>query len=362
MTILFGGTGVTPTLRGQPTNAWSLQGGSTKIIPAGAWNIAPGLYSGVQEYDAVTGYWRAIGAGYDGAAQNFVNSDGNSFRVANQSGCVVGGIITTAGAGYTTAPAVTASNGNAKITAIIGGAINTAVTVSNGGSNYVYPPIVMFDAPNQGTGTTSGFGIQATGHAVISGGAVTSIVVDDQGAGYTNTPNVYLQNDPRDSAGAGASATCTLTGSGTVTGLVVTDFANSYTSTAIPTLSFSGASTAGAAATAIMNWSVLSYSATSVGGGYTFPILVTSIDNGFTTTAGSTVNPTITSNLVRTRPCRIKGPLTTGTVTTAGQVVYDGGVFSGVPTLIPLGFSTGSAAVLAPTMGPIQDVTLLQPV
>lgn len=360
MTILYGGSGVQPTLRGQLTNAFSLQGGSARTIPAGAWNCTTGLYSCVQELDAITGVYRAIGAGYDGAAQNFVNSDGNNFRIANQSGCVVGGIVTTAGSGYTVAPTVTASNGNAVITAIIGGAVSTAVTVTNGGSNYIYPPTVLISSPNAGGGGP--FGIQATGHAVITGGAVTSVVIDDQGAGYPGNPTIGLQNDPRDNTGNGATATTVLTGSGTVTGLLVTDFGNSYTSTAIPTLVFSGTSTTGAAATAIMNWSVLSYAATSVGGGYSSAILVTSIDNGFTTTAGSTVNPTFTSNLVRTRPARIRGPLTGTTITTAGQTVYDGGVFSGVPTLIPVGFSTGSQAVLAPTMGPIQDVTLIQPV
>ena len=360
MTILFGGTGVQPTLRGQATNLFSLQGGSTRLIPPGAWDITCGLYSLVQEFDTVTGIWRAIGSGLSATSTEFVNSDGNNWRVANQSGCVVGGIVTTAGAGYTVAPVVTASNGNAVLKAIIGGAVSTVVTVTNGGSAYVYPPIVLFDAPRQGTGGTPG--IQATGHATISAGAVTSITVDDQGAGYSFVPNVYLQNDPRDTAGTGATATATLTGAGTVTAVIVTDFGNSYSSTAVPTLTFSGSSTSGAAATAIMNWSIQSYSTTSVGGGYSFPVLITNVDYGFTTTAGSTTNPTITSNLVNTRPARIKGPLTGSTITTAGQVVYDGGVFTGVPTLVPLGFSSGSAAVLAPTMGPYQDVTLLLPV
>ncbi len=360
MTILFGGSGVQPTLRGQPTNAWSLQGGNCKLIPTGAWNITPGLYSVVQEYDAITGIWRAIGSGLSGGSTKFINSDGGNWRISNQSGCIVGGIVTTAGAGYTTAPSVTSNVGSPKITAILGGAVNTSITVVNGGSGYVYPPIVLFDAPNVSGSST--YGVQATGHATISGGAVTAITVDDQGAGYTNTPNIYLQNDPRDTAGNGATATCTLTGSGTVTALVVTDFGNAITSTAVPTLTFSGTSTSGAAATANMNWSVLSYSATSVGGGYSSTVLVTSIDTGFTATAGSTTNPTFTSNLVRTRPCRIKAPLTGTTVTTVGQSVIDGGVFSGVPTLLPVGFSTGSQAVLAPTLGPIQDVSLLQPV
>lgn len=366
MTILFGGTGVQPTLRGQPTNVISLNGGSTQLIPPGAWQITTGLYSEVQELDAITGYWRAIGSGYAGGSTKFVNSDGNNWRIANQSGCVVGGNVTTAGAGYTTAPTVTASQGGAKITAIIGGAVNTTVTVTNAGTNYTYPPIIRFDAPNVSGGT--GFGVQATGHATLTGSTLGSIVVDDQGAGYTSPPNVYVTNDPREglngtTVGSGATATCTLTGSGTVTALVVTDFGSSYTSTAIPTLSFSGTSTSGAAATAIMNWSILSYSTTSVGLGYSVaPIITDNGTNGFTATAGSTTNPTITTKLVRGRRAWINAPLTSGTVTTAAQTVFDGGVYPGVPTLIVLGFASGSAALVTPTMGPIQDTTLLQPV
>lgn len=354
MTILFGGQGVAPTLRGQPTNVFSLNAASGRLIPAGTWQITAGLYSCIQELDPITGIWRAIGSGNDGGNTNYINSDGNNFRIMNQSGCVVGGIVTTAGAGYTTAPTVTASAGGSVSKAILGGAVSATVTVTNGGTGYVYPPTVQFDAP------PAGAGVQATGHSTISAGVVTSITVDDQGAGYTNVPSVYLINDPRDSVGTNASATATLTGSGTVTAILTTDSGNALTS--LPTFAFSGTSTSGAAATAIMNWSVTGYTVNSVGGVYVAPILVESIDNGFTTTAGSTTNPTITTNLVRGRQARIKGIVATGVISATGQVVYDGGVFSGVPSLVVLGFSSGSAANLTATMGGIQDVSIILPV
>ncbi len=367
MTILFGGTGVQPTLRGQPTNVWSLQGGNTKLVPAGAWQITTGLYSVLQEYDAISGYWRAIGSGNDGGATNMVNSDGNNWRIANQSGCVVGGVITTAGAGFssTNPPTVTANVGGAVIKAIVGGAVNTTVTVTNGGSNYTYPPIVLFDAPNQSGGTT--YGIQATGHATLSGGAVSTIVVDDQGAGYTTVPNVYLNNDPREgnngiAAGSGATATATLTGSGEVTGLVVLDFGSAQTSTVVPTLSFTGTSTSAAAAVAIMNWSVASYSVTSTGGAYQGGVLITNISNGFTTGVSSWTNPTTTTNLVRARKAWLGGTITAGSLATTTGAVYDAGVFPGVPSLVAIGFSSGSAALPTANMGPQQDTQLIQPV
>ena len=367
MTILFGGTGVQPTLRGQPTNVWSLQGGNTKLVPTGAWQITTGLYSVLQEYDAISGYWRAIGSGNDGGATNMVNSDGNNWRIANQSGCVVGGHVTTAGAGFTAAagPVVTANVGGAVIKAIVGGAVSTTVTVTNGGSSYTYPPIVLFDAPNQSGGAV--YGIQATGHAVLTGGAVTSIVVDDQGAGYTTVPNVYLQNDPREgnngiSAGTGATATAVLTGAGTVTAVVVLDFGSAQTSTTLPTLSFTGTSTSAAAATAIMNWSVASYSVTSTGGLYQGGILITNTSNGFTTGIASTTNPTTTTNLVRARKCWLGGTNTATSLAVTTGAVYDAGVFPGIPSLIAIGFSSGSAALATANMGPQQDTQLIQPV
>ena len=364
MTIIFGGQGVSPTLRGQPTNVWSLNAGATKLIPAGTWQITPGLYSCVQEFDNVADIWRAIGSGLGASNTGYVNSDGNNFRVANQSGCVVGALVTTAGAGYTTAPTVTASNGGAIFQAVIGGAVSTTVTVTNGGKNYTYPPIVLLDAPNVGVGTT---GVQATAHCTLSGSAVSTVTIDDQGAGYTTVPSVYFQNDPREgfnnvTVGSGASGVATLTGSGTVTAVVVLDHGSSYNSTAVPTLTFAGTSTAGAAATAIMNWSVASYSMTSTGGTYVAPVMVQNVDFGFSTTAGSTTNPTITSNLVRTRPCRFQANVASGAISATGTSVYDGGVFTGVPTLVALGFSSGTAAKFAAYMNGNQDTVIVLPV
>lgn len=362
MTITFGGQGVQPTLRGQPTNVFSLPAGQTRIIPAGTWQITAGLYTVIQELDGVTGIWRTIGSGGDGGSTNYVNSDGNNFRLGNQSGCAVGAIVTTAGAGYTSAPTVTASSGGSSWKAIVGGAVNTSVTVTNAGTNYTYPPIVTFDAPNLGAGG----GVQATGHAILSGATVSSITVDDQGAGYTQTPNVYLNNDPREgfngtTVGTGAAATCTLTGSGTITAVLGLDHGSALT--ALPTLAFSGTSTSGAAATTIMNWAVTGYTVSATGGFYTAPVLVTNVDNGFTSGVGSTTNPTITTNLVRTRPARIKGVVTAGSLTATGATVQDGGVVTGVPTLVALAaFASGTAASVAATVGGLQDVSIVLPV
>ncbi len=67
-------------------------------------------------------------------------------------------------------------------------------TVTNGGTGYTSPPAVAL---------TGGGGTGATAHAVLTGGVVTSIVVDTAGEGYTSPPAVAFTGGE----GAGAAAT-----------------------------------------------------------------------------------------------------------------------------------------------------------
>lgn len=101
---------------------------------------------------------------------------------------------------------------------VVSGAVST-VTVGNAGQNYSYPPIVEFlggGDPPVGTYGKAGFlGIgqdggpspskPATAHCVMTGTApnlsVSSVVIDDGGAGYVCPPYVYLRNDQRDPNG-----------------------------------------------------------------------------------------------------------------------------------------------------------------
>jgi hypothetical protein len=73
-------------------------------------------------------------------------------------------------------------------------------TVTANGTGYTTAPSVTFSPP---TGTP---GRIAAGHAVVSGGAVTGIVIDDPGTGYTAPPTVTLGGP-----GTGATAACSLT-------------------------------------------------------------------------------------------------------------------------------------------------------
>ena len=359
MPVVYGAPGVVPSTRGQPTNVWTLNAGETDLVPAGAWMIRPGKYTVVQEYDPVTTIWRSIGGDWPAASMENVYSDGVNVRVANQTGCAVGALITNAGTGFTSAPVVTASAGSSVWLAIIGGAVGTTITVTNGGTNYIYPPIVQFAIPPTP-------GIQATGYATISAGAVTSITVTDQGAGYSSAPPITLANDPRDSTGVNASAVCVLTGAQTITGLVTVDHGNPLTS--VPTLTFTGGGGSGAAATAIMCWAMTGFTSVTTGSGYStaYGAIEVSALGGFPTTAPAYTNPTTQANLVRPRKASILAAITAGALSNSGQTVLDGGIYTGTPAVIIYGaIGTGTlnpAATTTPTMGGVLDTILVMPI
>jgi len=115
--------------------------------------------------------------------------------------------------------------GSARATANMTSGVVTSCTITNGGFNFTYPPIVQFiGGGNAGQGGWLGVGqigypppgdsmglllstvnLQgqsvATGHAVLTNHVVTSIVVDFGGAGYQAAPFVLMTNDPRDPFG-----------------------------------------------------------------------------------------------------------------------------------------------------------------
>lgn len=361
MPLIFGAQGVSPTNRGQPTNTMALQAGNGLLIPAGGWMVGK-KYARVQQLDPVSGIWRNIG---DDGPWSVVQSDGFNTRLMNQTGCAIGALITNAGSAYTSAPTVTPSAGSSLWQAIIGGAINTTVTVVAGGSGYVYPPLVQFSAP-------ANPGIPATGYCTLSSGAVSTVTVVDQGAGYTIAPTVTFVNDPREGlnglgTGAGAAATAVLTGAGTMTGLVCLDHGTPLTS--LPTLSFSGGGGSSAAATVLMDWSVTGGAVTTAGAAYSAGAgfaLVTAV-NRLTAGSAAITNPTFMANLLRQRPAQILFPTSSGGALTAtGLQVADGGHYTFAPAAGDIIIDGGTAiittaALVTLTVGGITDVVSMIP-
>jgi len=70
--------------------------------------------------------------------------------------------------------------------AVVSGGSVTNVTMNNQGSQWISTPFPNIDFIGEGTG--------AEGYAVASGGDVTGIVVTDGGEGYVNNPNVKINN------------------------------------------------------------------------------------------------------------------------------------------------------------------------
>jgi hypothetical protein len=351
MPIRFGGPGVTNTLADLTSNQFALQAGGVWQPPANGYWATLGRYSQLQQYDPVMTIWRPI----SGVKQNvFFSCDGVNQRIANTSGCVVGAFLTAAGSGYTSPPTVTTTTG-ATLFAIVGGAVNTTVTVSYGGTNYTQPPDVFFSAPPAP-------GVPATGYATISGGVVTGITVTNQGAGYTFPPTVSFFNDPRDTTGANASAVATLTGAGTVTAVLVSNHGNPTTS--VPTLTFSGGGGSGAAATAVMNFAITAIGVTSGGSGYTaaagfVTLSATPTPTGLGTSPAYT-NPSSDVGLVAQRPAIIATTASSsGVLSATNQTVIDGGSYETIPAVGSINVLAygvvATAAVLTVTVGGLND-------
>ena len=114
------------------------------------------------------------------------------------------------------------------LSAPAGNGINSAISVTSGGSGYIGAPAVTF---------LDSTGVDAAGYATISGGAVTGIVITSPGTGYT-APTIVLTGGGGSSATFGAitptpntSGGMTFLGSGTTTLLG----ANTYTGTTLVT-------------------------------------------------------------------------------------------------------------------------------
>jgi hypothetical protein len=361
MPIQFGGPGVVPNLGSLVSTEVSLQAGAVYLLPSGRWAVRSGkTVNTLQEYDPISQFFRNIGGADYGGSHRVVYSDGANYRIANQSGCAVGALLTTAGTGYTSAPTVAASAGGSLWRAIVGGVVSTTVTVTNGGTGYTYPPLVLVAAPPPG-------GIPCTMHSTLTSGAVSSVTVDDQGAGYAGPPVIAFINDPREgvnavAAGSGAAATCVLTGAGTVAAVVCIDHGTPLAT--IPTLAFSGGGGgASAAATVIMNWTITAYAAGTAGAGLAGSVARITAEDAFPTTAAAYTNPTIQSNLVKIRSADIKAPISGGGISATGQVIYDGGTYTSSPTplVIPSASVVTTAPVVTFTLGGATDVAVIMP-
>lgn len=80
----------------------------------------------------------------------------------------------------------------------------SGITSLVGGDSYITPPTVTFGMPNIVGG------VRATGHAVLTGDAVTDIIIDEPGSGYTSVPSITIGQ----STGTDATAVAVVSGDG----------------------------------------------------------------------------------------------------------------------------------------------------
>ena len=164
---------------------------------------AKGAITGITITNPGGGYSSAdvsiSGAGTLAAASAFVTT----------SSAVTAVKVTAGGAAYTK-PVVSFSGGGGapQATATAYGGVD-AVTISSPGSGYTFPT-VDFDWPDDTNGTL------AQAHAEFDAvtGAITAVVIDNPGSGYSSAPGVVIRDgtvmDPINNAGIGAKATTTV--------------------------------------------------------------------------------------------------------------------------------------------------------
>ena len=89
----------------------------------------------------------------------------------------------------------------------------TSVTVPDAGFGFLYPPTLLFlgggniNDPTMSTGATMpdwpSVNSPAQARAVLTAGAISSVLLDNGGSGYLAAPYVFIQADRRDPTGVG---------------------------------------------------------------------------------------------------------------------------------------------------------------
>lgn len=227
-------------------------------------------------FGIATAHLTSGGDGYTSAPTVVISGDGSGATGTAVIGKVVASTTVTAGgSGYLTEPEVSVSgDGGAQFRAVIGRPILTigltnrgnaytsdptvaitgdgsgatahvvrsftiaSIAISAGGTGYTTTvPTVILSAP------TGEFPVQATAHAVLTGTAVSGIVIDNAGAGYKTAPTATLSGGDGTGATAGA---VTLSTGGAIDSIIVDTHGTGYTAA---TVALTGGGGSGATAT-----------------------------------------------------------------------------------------------------------------
>lgn len=380
-----------------PSNQITLAAGDQLAIPRGDWLITLGSYCVLQYDDPLTpaGVWTiAASAAWD-AGLIYVQSDGFNYRIANLTGCPVGGIVNAYGSGYvqaTTAISVVGGGGSTWAPLVGGQLTMTTATVvtANAGAGYGVAPLAFFPAPPGPSNNANGIGgVPASGFCTIASGTVSGFTFTNPGAGYPagNYTITCLPNpqDPNINVGITlATLVFSVTGAGSITGALCTNPGAPLSTPNNITLTLSGAGTNGTVS-AIMCQTVVTVS--QVGGSTITGATGAGVTSfgGYPQSAGpaTPITGTITNAPVyllagnvgiggaggyglwaRPRPLQAQLTAAAGVIAAQTGIIYDGGLFFGVPVAAfaanTTGALTGSGSV-ALTMGSRPDIVTMQP-
>lgn len=360
-----------------PTNRIALAAGDAFVIPAGTWFIDVGLYNVLQFLDPVNGTWTAGPGCAWLAGRQYVKSDGFNVRVANLTGCVYNIVPTAYGSGYVQASTSLTIVGPSGVSAspIVGGQLAVVGgTLTSNGAGYGLPPLVMIPAPPSASNNANGVGgIAASAYCGITNGTVSYVSFTNPGAGYPSAPIAVIVPNPADpnlnSGITQATVAFSLTGSGSITGALVTNNGQ-----AIPDGSMSNVTVtiggAGSAATLVANvmQTVKAGSVVGTGLGYgTVAALMTSV--GGAGNGGTITNsPEFLGLGFRPRPAQVSLAVTGGgTIAAQTGSIIDGGLFLSAPNVVlatnplPGANVTISGATVSFVMGSRPDIVTVQP-
>ena len=356
----IGGIGRVGSTAWQNGQQFTIPASGQWTIPSGNWYITLGPYTGIQYFDSLANLWRTFqtGPNSDPVA---VASDGVNYRVAHLVGRCVSAVITGAGSGmnngvYSTSlgSGLAAAAGNSLTFAesvgtptrrgtynlVIGGAINTTITITTAGASYTaFPLLIASDPPSGGVRAT------AVCTALTAGGGLSTVTCTNQGAGYTTAPTWTVVPASGDVTGNGAVLTSTLTGSGTLTAMYATDPGAGYI--AVPTFTFTGGGTPTAVAVMCMTVTAVG-AATITGASPTTGVYPTAIMGGYTAGTPIYTNTSISTGLYTPQAGMILANVTGATTLTYGNGITAtntfpiyGGLHQVIPTLaVSLGLYT----------------------
>ena len=348
----------------------TLASGQVYKIPAGQYEVNQGLYTFEQYFDAISNTWKTLNCPAHTGAK-LICSDGHNRRLANLTGTCVGAIVTNGGtamSGITSAiyPAgsallnATGDSGVTQFNVVVGGVINSTVTVTTAGV-YNLPPMIRFDPPPTG-------GVPATGHVTMSGTSISTVVVDNQGAGYSSVPAITIIPQFGETGAQGGVLTATIdtaTFNGKITALTLAT--SQIALTAVSTIAFGGTLKSGSpAATAIMCFTITTDGSNHTGVAQTSASHMGTGNIGFSVgavTAGTstTTNPAITTGLFTPRMA-----ITGFNTTSGGGITFlDSGLHQIVPpgiayAVLSDGTISAAATAVVQTVGGTFDLSLLR--